>query len=120
MNTKQKCVYMVLGAVIGIAGLAVGLCVSPLTAKQDTFDEIVCNRLIISGPNNRHMVLAHAGKLASVSDAAALQITDSAHKSGGIVFQCGEYSTSLRVLSKDGKTKLGIQQYESMGGSIEV
>ena len=120
MNTKQKCGYMILGAVIGIAGLAVGLCVSPLTAKLDTFDEIVCNRLIITGPDNRNVVLAHAGELATTSDSAALQITGTAHKSGAIVFQCGEYGTSLRVLSKDGKTKIRIGQGEGLTSMIEV
>ena len=120
MNTKQKFSYMVFGAVIGIAGLAIGLCVSPLTAKRDTFDEIVCNRLVISVPDNRSVVLEHAGKLASRSDTASLQITDAVHKSGSIVFECNEYGTSLRVLSKDGTGKIRLRQFEQSAGSIAV
>ena len=36
MNTKAKLGYMLLGGMIGVFGLAVGLCVSPLTAEKKT------------------------------------------------------------------------------------
>ena len=124
MNTKQKCGYMILGAVIGIAGLAVGLCVSPLIAKLDTFDEIVCNRLIIAGPDNRNVMLTHAGDLGSIGgtikDYASLKITDTANKSGAVVFDCSEYFTTLRVYNKNGRTKIKIGQYTGDGGVIQL
>ena len=45
MNAKTRLGYMALGAAIGISGLAIGLCVSPLKAQRETFGEITCTGL---------------------------------------------------------------------------
>ena len=57
MNTKQKFSYMLFGAVIGIAGLAVGLCVSPLTAQKEVFGEITCTKLTVVSPDGRKTIV---------------------------------------------------------------
>ena len=47
MNTKQKCLYTVLGACIMLAGTIIGAAISPLSAQNGkvTFGEITCTGL---------------------------------------------------------------------------
>ena len=60
MNKKQKFIYMVFGTVIGIAGLAIGLCVSPLIAQKNVFGEITCTGLkVVSPDGTERVILGH-------------------------------------------------------------
>ena len=62
MKTESKLGFMVLGGVIGVIGLSVGLCVSPLIAQRGTFDEIVCTGLRIVYPDGTTAIWLGQGK----------------------------------------------------------
>ena len=62
MKTESKFGFMVLGGMIGIVGLFIGLCVTPLTAQRGDFDEIVCTSLRIVYPDGKTAIWLGQGK----------------------------------------------------------
>lgn len=71
MYSKAKLGYAILGAAIGIFGLAVGLCVSPLTAQRNVFGEITCTGLTVRGSDGREnirLMVDASGALVGISD----------------------------------------------------
>lgn len=109
MNAKSKLGYMLLGGMIGIFGLVVGLCVSPLTAQRDTFGDITCTGLTVVDSEDTGGCLVFARGVLLLGK-------DGKSKAG---MSIDEHGGNVVVWGKDEKSKvfLGIDEG---GGRVTV
>ena len=59
MRTKERLFYWVSGGVL--VGIIIGMCISPLTAQNDSFGDITCTGLRVRNPEGRTAVTLGAG-----------------------------------------------------------
>ena len=112
MYTRQKFSYMVFGAVIGITGLAVGLCVSPLMAYRDRFGDIECSDLTVVDENGKAKV-----RLSSIGGRGCIHVYDENGDSRiGLLVGKGN---AVHLNGEDEDSKIGSFLEESVGSHID-
>lgn len=140
MKYREKLGYMILGGLIGIFGLAVGLCVSPLTAEKDTFGHITCSGLKVVNSNGIAVVdltldgLDKDTGLIMVRDRngaprvwlSCLSVSGGrvgvSGEKGGAGLYCAEYGGAIEGYGKndDGSTSNVRMFIDGFGGNVTV
>lgn len=129
MNTKQKLSYMVIGGMIGVAGMVIGMSAMPLSAQRDKFDTIQCKRLeVVDAEGTTRVVIADtifaAGLIQFVKKRGVAIGVDgiSCHGSNGLTLAglyIGEDGGRVYAIGKDGKSMsvLGVDEH---GGLVDA
>ena len=113
MIHTQKLGYIALGGVLTLVGLAVRLCVSPLTAQRDTFGDITCTGLTVVDKGSKRRVIVVVNELGGF-----VGVLGKDDRTGVTLFANEEYGGSVAVFGNDGKPAVNLDVNEYGHGLV--
>ncbi|MDE0042732.1 MAG: hypothetical protein OXT74_11900 [Candidatus Poribacteria bacterium] len=120
MKSRERLCWVV--ACSAAVGMAIGLCVSPLTAQRDIFGEIKCTKLSVTNSDGKDVLVLSAkdgnGSLEAYSTAEKPDVVMGGDSDGGFVVVAGKDGMSGVIISVKDGVSIVIQTEDRVNSGI--